>query len=77
MTRRKTMGMLAVLMLGLLLTGGVALAAVVNCPGGFNPCFGTAKADIIRGTNGGETIEGRGGADEIFAKQWLVVAERR
>jgi Ca2+-binding RTX toxin-like protein len=61
------MGMLAVLMLGLLLTGGVALAAVVNCPGGFNPCFGTAKADIIRGTNGGETIEGRGGADDIFA----------
>ena len=64
---KKTMGVLAVLMLGLLVTGGVALAAVVSCTGAFGPCLGTAKADIIRGTNGGETIEGRGGADDIFA----------
>jgi len=64
MTRRMT-AMLAVLALGLLLTGGTSLAALVRCKGG--KCVGTEQADSLRGTLGVDQIFGFGGPDEITA----------
>jgi Ca2+-binding RTX toxin-like protein len=46
---RKMMGALAVLALGLLLTGGVAMAKFVACTGG--QCLGTQFSDTISGLN--------------------------
>ena len=65
---RKIMGMVAVLALGLLLTGGVALAASVFCTGG--QCVGTQFSDTMQGLNSRSTpdeIFGLGARDNIFA----------
>ena len=56
---RKIMGVVAVLVLGLLLTGGVALAKFVACTGG--QCLGTQFSDTISGLNSTSI------PDEIFA----------
>src|SRR3712207_123378 len=56
---RKMMAMLAALALGLLLTGGVALAKFVACSGG--QCLGTPFSDSISGLNSTST------PDRIFA----------
>jgi Ca2+-binding RTX toxin-like protein len=56
---RKMMGVLAVLALGLLLTGGVAMAKFVACTGG--QCLGTQFSDTISGLNSAST------PDRIFA----------
>ena len=56
---RKMMGVVAVLALGLLLTGGVALAKFVACTGG--QCLGTQFSDTISGLNSRST------PDRIFA----------
>ena len=64
---RKTMGVLAALALGLLLTGGVALAVVV-CEGG--ECRGTAGSDNMQGLDSRSTPDqmfGLGAGDNIFA----------
>jgi len=65
---RKTIGLLAVLALGLLLTGGVALAASVFCTGG--QCVGTEASDTMQGLDSRSTpdqIFGLGARDSIFA----------
>ena len=66
---RTMMGVLAALALGLLLTGGVALASFVGCTGG--DCFGTQFADTMSGLNSETTpdrIFGLGSTDFISAK---------
>ena len=65
---RKTIGILAALALGLLLTGGVALAKFVACTGG--KCVGTESSDTIQGLDSRSTrdeIFGLGSRDNIFA----------
>ena len=49
---RKTMGLVAALVLGLLLTGVVALASFVDSAGGESR--GTAGSDTMQGLNFGE-----------------------
>ena len=56
---RKMIGVMAALALGLLLTGGVALAKFVACSGG--QCLGTQFSDTISGLNSTST------PDRIFA----------
>lgn len=51
----------------LLLTAGVAYAAVRTCDGG--RCTGTQKADTITGSAGEEVILGEGGNDMIFGRE--------
>jgi Ca2+-binding RTX toxin-like protein len=59
-----------------LLAAGVALAAVITCPGG--ECQGTNEADKITGTQGVDTIDalagndsvlGRSGGDDIYGNE--------
>ncbi len=62
------MGALAALALGLLLTGGVALAKFVACTGG--QCVGTEFSDNMQGLDSRSTpdeIFGLGAQDNIFA----------
>ena len=62
------MGILAVLALGLLLSGGVALAKFVACAGG--ECRGTPFSDAMQGLDSAATpdeIFGLGARDNIFA----------
>lgn len=70
---RRTTILLTVMMLALLVGSGVALAATVRCTGG--ECRGTAAADtligseirdVMYGFNGNDTLNGRGGDDEIY-----------
>lgn len=58
--------------LALVVGGGVALAATIQCGGG--DCFGTDRADTIFGTNrhdaifakkGGDVVTGKKGADNL------------
>jgi Ca2+-binding RTX toxin-like protein len=63
---RKMMGVLAVLALALVLSGGIAMAKFVACTGG--PCVGTNSSDSISGLNSvsvPDTISGLGARDEI------------
>ncbi|HEX2728495.1 MAG TPA: hypothetical protein VHM16_02000 [Rubrobacteraceae bacterium] len=54
--RRRTVLLLAAMLVALAVAGGVALAATID---------GTARDDSIRGTRGPDTIDGRGGDDVI------------
>lgn len=54
--RRRTVLLLAAMLVALAVAGGVALAATID---------GTAGDDSIRGTRGPDTIDGRGGDDTI------------
>lgn len=54
--RRRTVLLLAAMLVALSVAGGVALAATID---------GTARDDTIRGTRGPDTIDGRGGDDII------------
>jgi Ca2+-binding RTX toxin-like protein len=51
--------------LALIVAGGVALAATINCPGGGLDCSGTNGDDRIKGTDSDEKIYGLGGSDTI------------
>ena len=62
---RKTMAILAVLALGLLLTGGTALAARIGCKGG--KCVGTEQADVMSGSLGADQIFALDGDDDVAA----------
>jgi Ca2+-binding RTX toxin-like protein len=64
--KRKMMGVLAVLALALVLSGGVAMAKFVACTGG--SCVGTEFSDTISGLDSAsipDTISGLGARDEI------------
>ncbi len=62
---RKIVLMMAVMATALVLGGGVALAATVNCDGGF--CEGTQRNDTIRGSNGRDIVFAYAGNDRITA----------
>jgi Ca2+-binding RTX toxin-like protein len=71
---RKTILVLTSVALAMLVAGGVAWAATVQCPLDRFICQGTNKADtmfgnnksnVIYGRNGGDTMYGRGNADGL------------
>src|SRR5215217_1580796 len=52
--------------LAVLLAGGVALAATINCPNrAGNLCVGTNVRDVMYGTDKADEMRGRGGPDRI------------
>jgi Ca2+-binding RTX toxin-like protein len=52
--------------LAVLLAGGVALAATIDCPNrGGNLCVGTNDRDVMYGTDIADELRGRGGPDSI------------
>jgi hypothetical protein len=62
---RRTVLLLATTALALIVGGGIALAATFTCS--TNPCDGTTEDAVITGTVNAETINGKGGADQISA----------
>jgi Ca2+-binding RTX toxin-like protein len=62
---RKTAASLAALALGLLLTTGSALAALIRCKGG--ACRGTEQADDMPGLPNADQIFSLGGDDQVTA----------
>jgi Ca2+-binding RTX toxin-like protein len=48
----------------LLLIGGVALAATIDCTGGY--CAGTEENDVMNGTDTYDLMHGLGGDDNMF-----------
>ena len=63
---RRTLLLLATMALGVLLIGGVALAANITCS--TTPCQGTPNADNISGTDvGAEQIYALAGADDVVS----------
>ena len=70
---RRAIILVATMAAALVAASGVAWAATIQCPGGF--CQGTAKSDVIRGTDafdriiawgGNDTVSGFGTGDEIY-----------
>ena len=55
------------LLVALVLTGGVALAATIKGDNGPNTLTGTPRADLIRGYGGNDNITGGKGVDRIYA----------
>jgi Ca2+-binding RTX toxin-like protein len=81
---RKTMLVVASLAIAMLVAGGVAWAATLQCPTGKNYhgtpiCRGTARADTMLGTAngdgswwgyaGGDTLYGRGGGETMYGSE--------
>src|SRR5215216_1864893 len=60
-TRNLVLGLMVAALV--LLAGGAALAATINCTGG--ECRGTAEDDKITGTGGNDQIFGLRGRDQI------------
>jgi uncharacterized membrane protein (UPF0127 family) len=63
---RRTLLLLSTMMLALLLAGGVALAANIQCQGG--PCVGTEQNDLILGSLVDDQIQALGGSDQVSAR---------
>jgi Ca2+-binding RTX toxin-like protein len=55
-----------VMLIGVLLVGGVALAAGFRGTSGSDEISGTDRKDTIRGLGGDDRLAGRGGDDEIY-----------
>src|SRR5215210_8974674 len=69
MGMRKSVVLLASMLLGMLLVGGVALAANITCEPSTSddPCRGTPEDDTMRGlARANDFIEGLGGIDTIY-----------
>lgn len=64
---RRTILLLTVMATALVVASGVALAAIINCPAGGNPCLGTADADVMNGTTGDDDMHGLRGGDTLNA----------
>jgi Ca2+-binding RTX toxin-like protein len=64
--KRKAILLLTTMATALVLTSGVALAAVIQCTGWF--CQGTPNADTITGTASVDFIHGLAGSDDIRAR---------
>lgn len=68
--RRRTTILLAVMGISLVLSSGVALAATIQCET-YDPntntgiCYGTQKADTLKGTDGKDIMIGRRGGDTL------------
>ncbi len=73
---RRSILLLAMMLFGLIIVGGVALAATITC--GTSSCTGTNSSDTLNGnTNnnrmagggGNDTVKGVGGNDFLFGDQ--------
>ena len=63
---RRIVLFLTVVVLGVLLSAGVALAANIVGTGGADELIGTPNADNIYGLGGNDFISGRGEADHLY-----------
>lgn len=61
---KKPIFLLLATMASIILAGGVAFAATVNCAAN-SVCTGTSGEDVLRGTTGGEDMSGLGGGDVL------------
>ena len=59
---KRTVLLMALMAVGLLVAGGAALAATINCPGN---CTGTNAPDRLIGSSNPQTMLGLGGGDSI------------
>jgi Ca2+-binding RTX toxin-like protein len=65
---RKTILLLASVALAMIVAGGVAWAATIQCPKlAKDWCYGTEEADTIRGTGENDRISAEGGGDTIYS----------
>ena len=59
--------LLAAMAATLVAASGVAWAAFIQCPASEHiPCWGTERSDVIRGTDGYNSINARGGNDTVY-----------
>jgi Ca2+-binding RTX toxin-like protein len=70
---RKMVLLLASVAVTMVVAGGVAWAATIKCPNGnffgdSRPCFGTPRADTMRGTAGFNAMYGKAGADTLYGR---------
>jgi hypothetical protein len=65
--RRAVLLWLTVMEVTLILTSGIALAAVVQCVPG-QLCLGTSSSDQITGTDGSDNINAFSGRDDVLAQ---------
>jgi hemolysin type calcium-binding protein len=64
---RRTMLLMAAAALALLVAGGVALAATIDCPNASRGyCYGTNVGDALYGTSNVDRMYGLGGADLMY-----------
>ena len=63
--KRKLMLVCVVMLSGVFLVGGMALAANFRGTDGPDEISGTKRADTIRGLGGNDRLSGSGGPDEI------------
>ena len=64
--RRRALLILASMMLGVLILGGVALAKEITGTGGSDDLEGTNRGDKIWGLKGPDYIAGEGGSDDLY-----------
>ncbi len=64
--RRRSLLILASMMLGVLMLGGVALAKEITGTSGSDDLEGTNRADKIWGLQGPDYIAGEGGSDDLY-----------
>ena len=64
---RRTLFLLTLMAAALVMASGAAMAMLINCPAGGNPCLGTPDADVMNGTSGDDLIKGRRGGDTLNA----------
>ena len=64
--RRRALLILASMMLGVLMLGGVALAKEITGTSGSDDLEGTNRADKIWGLQGPDYIAGEGGSDDLY-----------
>jgi Ca2+-binding RTX toxin-like protein len=70
---RKTILVVASVALAMLVAGGVAWAATIQCPNGnifghWRQCWGTPKADTMHGTRLKDEMHGNRGADTMYGR---------
>jgi Ca2+-binding RTX toxin-like protein len=66
-TTRRGVLLLASMLVAIVVSAGVALAATINCSGGGALCRGTTVADNISGSTGKDSIFAYGGSDLVAA----------
>ena len=69
---RRTLLLLTTMVVALLLAGGVALAANIQCLGG--PCTGTEQNDRITGSQVDDEIDALGGGDDVKARGGTILS---
>ena len=65
--RRRTLLIMASIMLGVLLLGGVALADTIDGTSGPDDLVGTDKDDVIHGSGGNDYVSGLASSDLLYA----------